>query len=150
MEANSLLYFLIHQCHQCLQHRLWEEDGLWVAMCIAVMMKKATACNRVFRFTSNASTTTLSCLSTSLPSSLPPASYQTRSGNWGVLELHPCWTLGLGSVIWKGGGGRGKKSPNINPLGRWHWEASPFRPLANQRLLATSLKPELHAPEGDS
>lgn len=30
MEASSLLYFLIYQCHQSLLQRQWE-DGLWVA-----------------------------------------------------------------------------------------------------------------------
>ena len=146
-EANSLLNFLMHQCHQCVQQRLQKEGVLWTDVPMVALLEKAASTEEFSGLPKCLSHLLMSqhhyhCLFPQPPTKQGPelrCSGIPPSLSSGIRASH------LEMVWWER-----ENHSNINPRGPEHGEASPFQPLANQRLLATSLKPEHPAPEGDS
>lgn len=123
---------------------------------MAMMTEKATACNRVLRFTPKCFSHPLFSLSISSLNLFPqpPTKQGPELRCSGIPAL---LSSGIkASHLERGWGNRRKKKkkhtqhPTLTPWVLSTEKTSPFWPLANQHLLAISPKPELHVPEGDS
>lgn len=149
MEANSLLYFLIHQCHQCLQRRPERKTGPGGRAFLAVVTEKAAQAAAFSGLPQILSHPPLPLRISPFVSGPQPPTKQGPEPR--CSGIPPLLSSGIRARHLERGLWDREKYPNINPLGPWPREASASRPRADQRLLATFRKPELPAAaEGDS